>query len=215
MDHRHEEARVRPAPRCRAALLVPAVVLLAAALVACGSSSSGGAKVATAAGTKSTTTTTTKTNARQAHLDFARCMREHGVDMPDPTFDDNGGVQLEVREGGGEVEQAGEVDSTFREAEKTCRHRLAGVMGDGPDGRPDAETQERALRFARCMRENGVTNFPDPDFSEGGMVRIGGDGIDPSSPTTQEAHKRCQSILGPPPSAKTAGRAPTQIGGGR
>ena len=29
---------------------------------------------------------------KQAMLDFARCMRQHGVDMPDPKFDERGGV---------------------------------------------------------------------------------------------------------------------------
>jgi hypothetical protein len=213
MDHRREDVHARPARRRRAWLPGPVLVLLAVVLAACGGSSGEGAEVASATDGDKVTSTTKKTDPRQAHLDFARCMREHGVDMPDPTFDDDGNVQLEVREGGGEVEQAGEVDGTFRDAEKACRHHLAGVMGDGPDGKPDAEMQDKALRFARCMRENGVTNFPDPDFSENGMVRIGGDGIDPSSPTTREAHKRCQSILGPPPSGGSAGAGAAPIGG--
>jgi hypothetical protein len=140
-------------------------------------------------------------------------MREHGVDVPDPTFDDDGNVQLEVREGGGELEQAGQIDANFRDAEKACRSHLAGVMGNGPDGKPDAEMQDKALKFARCMRENGVANFPDPDFSEGGMVRIGGEGMDPRSPTFQQAHKACQSILGTAAGEGPAGATPA--GGGR
>ena len=215
MDHRHEEARVRPARTRRARLLVPGLVSLALVLTACSGSSGDGAEVATAADGKRTTSTTTETDARQAGLNFARCMREHGVDMPDPTFDDQGNVQLGVREfgGGGDVEQAGEIDATFREADKACRHHLAGVMGNGPHGRPDAEMQDKALKFARCMRERGVTNFPDPDFSEGGMVKIGGEGMDPGSPTFQQAQKACQSILGPPPDGGPTGAAP--VGGGR
>jgi hypothetical protein len=35
-----------------------------------------------------------------------------------------------------------------------------------PDGRSD---QERALAFARCMRANGVPNFPDPEVGGGGL----------------------------------------------
>jgi hypothetical protein len=35
-----------------------------------------------------------------------------------------------------------------------------------PDGLSD---QERALAFARCMRANGVPNFPDPEVSGGGL----------------------------------------------
>src|SRR5262249_42876056 len=34
-------------------------------------------------------------------LGFAQCMREHGVDMPDPTFDENGGIGMQVTAHGG------------------------------------------------------------------------------------------------------------------
>jgi hypothetical protein len=30
------------------------------------------------------------------------------------------------------------------------------------------EMQEQALEFAECMRDNGVEDFPDPDFSQDG-----------------------------------------------
>ena len=40
---------------------------------------------------------------RKAMLDFARCMRENGVDMPDPTFE---GGRVTMRIGG----KPGEVD---------------------------------------------------------------------------------------------------------
>ena len=72
---------------------------------ACGGSSDGG-KVATlggpgdraadgnAAGTK-------KKDPQQAALDFARCMRQHGVDMPDPKVDAQGRVQIQIGPGSG------------------------------------------------------------------------------------------------------------------
>ena len=34
---------------------------------------------------------------RDQALAMARCMREHGVDMPDPTFDDNGRVSIQLK----------------------------------------------------------------------------------------------------------------------
>ncbi|HEX2314060.1 MAG TPA: hypothetical protein VHJ17_10015 [Thermomonospora sp.] len=45
---------------------------------------------------------------------FAKCMRQHGVDMPDP--DPNGGIRVEAK-GRGAFE-----DEDFRKAEQACRH---------------------------------------------------------------------------------------------
>ena len=216
MDKRHQEETPRPAYLRRAGGLL--TLLAVAVLVAgCGQSSGdGGGGVASADG-KKTTATTKKTDARQAGIDFARCMREHGVDMPDPTFDDQGNAQIGFEAGpvGGDVQFAPDGEPGFREADKACRHHLQGVLGNGPDGKPDAEMQDKALKFARCMRENGVAGFPDPDFSESGMVRIGGQGLDPSSPTMQAAQKACQSILGPPPGRGSGGASPAPPAGGR
>ena len=57
--------------------------------------------------------------------------------------------------------------------------------------------------MARCMRSHGVPNFPDPQFAtgpNGGLgVKIGGAGIDPSSPAFQAASKECGSIFGGAP----------------
>ena len=38
--------------------------------------------------------------AKEQALAFAKCMREHGIDMPDPQFTDNGGINLALERGG-------------------------------------------------------------------------------------------------------------------
>src|SRR5579862_5527039 len=50
------------------------------------------------------------------------------------------------------------------------------------------------LAFARCMRSNGVPNFPDPS-SGGGVTITSGNGIDPGSPQFQSAQRACQKYL--------------------
>ena len=56
------------------------------------------------------------------------------------------------------------------------------------------EMQDAALEHAQCMRENGVPDFPDPEFSEGGaMIEL--DGIDPESPAFQEAQEACEDKM--------------------
>jgi hypothetical protein len=37
---------------------------------------------------------------RDQALKFAKCMRQHGIDMPDPTFDSNGGAKITTHASG-------------------------------------------------------------------------------------------------------------------
>jgi hypothetical protein len=52
--------------------------------------------------------------AREQALEHARCMREHGIDFPDPTFGEDGTVEQRLGEG------IDPKDPAFREAEKAC-----------------------------------------------------------------------------------------------
>ena len=55
---------------------------------------------------------------QEAMLAFAKCMREHGVDMPDPEFSgQGGGVRFRAGGRGAGVDPNG---ATFREAEEAC-----------------------------------------------------------------------------------------------
>jgi len=56
-------------------------------------------------------------------LEHARCMREHGIDFPDPTFSEDGGAN--IRLGPGRVDPE---DDDFKAAEEECADKL----GDGP-----------------------------------------------------------------------------------
>lgn len=51
---------------------------------------------------------------------------------------------------------------------------------------------EALLAFAQCMRENGVTEFPDP---KDGGINLLGTGVDLNSPVTKAARKVCESLL--------------------
>jgi hypothetical protein len=69
---------------------------------------------------------------RDAALKYARCMRQHGVDIPDPDFSNNGpggggffGGQLGGRQN----------DPKFRVANEACRSAFEGLFpGGGPGG---------------------------------------------------------------------------------
>jgi len=139
----------------------------------------------------------TEAEVQEAALEFAQCMREHGVDMEDPEFTDGGGVGINV--GGG----AGEIDpETMDAANEACQPIMEDVTsGFEPDPEQEAEMQERALAHAQCMRDHGIENYPDPVFPEGGgMVQaIGEDsGIDPESAEFQAAQEACEEEFGLP-----------------
>ena len=201
--------------------LLPAAALAVGLLAsACGGSSEGATNGIASAGDGSAAKSASdkaKVDPQQAGLDFARCMREHGVDVPDPSAGEGGMVM--IGPGPGEV-QAGTAISGppagFQEADKACRHFLEGLIGDGP-GPLEPEEQDRALKFAKCMRDNGV-DMPDPDFSGGG-VRItisGGPGSasGPDSETFKAAQKACGGLFGPRSGIGAAPVGP-EAGGGR
>ncbi len=172
---------------------ITAVVVMAAMVLAgCGGSAGADRDVATGDSRKSTATTAKKKDRQQSALEFARCMREHGVDMPDPKVGEDGLVTV----GPGEGPTPGQEMQIDPEAEKACRHLLGEGLQDGPGGKPDPKEQERALKFARCMREHGV-NVPDPKFEGGGTAFEIGEGFDPSSPTFKEAQEACKQYFGP------------------
>jgi hypothetical protein len=68
-----------------------------------------------------------------------------------------------------------------------------------------------AVAYAKCMRANGVANFPEPSGG-GGLFRFGA-GVDPTSPAFKIAQAVCHKLMpgagigsGPPPSAQTLAR---------
>src|SRR5688500_17051049 len=71
---------------------------------------------------------------------------------------------------------------------------LLGACGaDEPSSK--ADLQDGALKFAQCMREQGL-DFPDPKVDEDGGIQIGGPNVGDRNPAKMEkAHKACQKHL--------------------
>lgn len=71
--------------------------------------------------------------------------------------------------------------------------------GGGNHGNGAATARDKAVKFAECMRTNGVSGFPDPDAS--GRLTIdavaNGSSIDTNSPTFTHAMSRCKSLQPP------------------
>jgi hypothetical protein len=142
------------------------------------------------------------TDPQDALLAYTRCMRENGVDMPDPQVVEDGDGRMGFSIGGPGDDSGGRQPSKeeFEKADTACRHFLADMVQDKGGPQMSAEDQDKVLAFARCMREHGV-DMPDPDFSGGGVMIKGGPGdgarpdFDPSSDEFQAAQEACQSLL--------------------
>jgi hypothetical protein len=117
----------------------------------------------------------------QAALAYARCMREHGVDFPDPV---NGRFEFKNQRGD---------QRKLEEAQKACQDILQAAAPQLSEEQ-EAEMREAAVEFAKCMREHGV-DMPDPKFPEGGGVLMRMPRGSEDDPDFQEAQKACQSIL--------------------
>jgi predicted small lipoprotein YifL len=71
---------------------------------------------------------------------------------------------------------------------------LAACGGDGTEDKPaekSAETQELLLKYAQCMRDNGV-QLPDPKEGDPGSMY---EGVDRNAPAFQSADAVCGPIL--------------------
>jgi hypothetical protein len=125
---------------------------------------------------------------RQAALDFAKCMREQGIDFPDP------------QPGRGLLRVGGDATpEEMREAEQACEKYRAALEPPELSEAQQQEFKKAALEHARCMREHGV-DFPDPTFSEDGAARVemrrGSGGPDPDDEDFKAAQEACGDKLG-------------------
>jgi hypothetical protein len=143
-------------------------------------------------------------DGQEGILRFVACLRAHGIDVPDPQFGLDGSII-----GGAAAFAAIDVMSPeFLDAAEACQDILAALQ---PVLDPEALAERNAelLRFAECMRREGV-DFPDPDPIRGltvGSFR-GEDGrltIDAFSPAFLTASAVCRAEVGlellPSPSA--------------
>jgi hypothetical protein len=87
-----------------------------------------------------------------------------------------------------------------------CVAACGGSGQSGGTGTSAKAASDQALKFATCMRANGVPNFPDPSSGGGGLNIEPGSGLNPQSPAFQAAQKQCGKLLpggGPGPRKPT------------
>jgi hypothetical protein len=163
-------------------LVLPLLLSLAAA--GCGGADRDREQVATAgggAGATSPTASAVPVKDEDRQREFAKCMRENGVpDFPDPEPGEGGGFRIRM--------PAGTDKAKVQTAMEQCRSLMP---GGGKALKLDPEQVEKVRKLARCMRENGVPDFPDPG-PDGSIELKDAAGIDPDNPTTRAALEKCR-----------------------
>jgi hypothetical protein len=128
----------------KAAVGVGLMVVLLAGLAGCSASGGSGA---------ATTTTNGQQAAAAVLREFVRCARANGMpNLPDLRLDSNG--QVSIPEGTPEPPKS---------VERACLSILERLPASarGDTERPPADIQA-LVAYARCMREHGMADFPDP-----------------------------------------------------
>lgn len=124
-------------------------LLLAAGLAGCGAP--GGSPAATA--------TTGQQDAAAVLREFVQCARDNGMpDLPDLRLDADGRVSFPA----GLPDPPASVERACRQIfERLPAAARGDASGSGDAGRPPDDIQA-LVRFAGCMREHGIAEFPDP-----------------------------------------------------
>ncbi|MFL5832317.1 MAG: hypothetical protein ACJ76X_20575 [Solirubrobacteraceae bacterium] len=135
--------------------VVGLVALAAVALISAGCGSNASSDSGTASSTSNTSSAgttrsgaTTKLTAQEKAVRFAECMRANGVPHfpdPSPKGDYNFGVDVSKE--------------VFTKAVDACKAlEPPGALS----GKRTVKQQSASLRFAQCVRDHGVKDFPDP-----------------------------------------------------
>ena len=175
-------------------LLALACLVLVAA--SCRGGSQGSHVAQLGATTTQQSSTAREVSAHAQGVAFARCMHTHGVPLwPAPSS--NGAFAKSALTPG----QLGVGSSQIAAAERACKSLLPTPTYSGAQ---QAHVLAQALRFSRCMRAHGSTNFPDPENN--GAIVIP-DAME-NTPVYLAALNFCERKYGVPP-------PPVPTGGGR
>jgi hypothetical protein len=106
---------------------------------------------------------------QDAILEYAQCMRDHGVDVPDPEIGEDGSVGAEP-----DLDETGASQETIEAAKVACQPILDAVNagGEHPDAQDAAETLDQMVAVTECMRATGY-DMADPSVGDDGEIRAG------------------------------------------
>ncbi|HEY3191370.1 MAG TPA: hypothetical protein VGJ61_01200 [Solirubrobacterales bacterium] len=192
----HDEPGGRRLWRVSLAASVLLVIVLLA--TACSGGSAGPGVAGQGSSSTPSASASPSGDPREVMLAYAQCMRDHGIsDFPDP--EPGGGIAIQA---GGDLDP----DSPqFKAADDACKSLLP------PPPSPEQQQQEyqQMLAYAKCMREHGFPDFPDPKPGEGIGIDVGEHPeLDPNNPRFQAANEACGGPSEGNTNTQTNGGAP-------
>ena len=167
------------------ALMLTALAVVALIGAGCGSSSPPATASTSGSAPSSSTTGTDKTlTARDKAVKFAECIRAHGVsDFPDPDAKNDFQYGVSV------------IPAEWKQSTTACKSlQPPGTLSS----KRTPKQQSATLRFAQCVRDNGVKDFPDPVNGEPviNTYKIPSSNKPGGMTILNAATKKCGSVLG-------------------
>ncbi len=160
-------------------------------------SNAAGAEDTNTVDSESSSSGTDSTDEERA-LEFAQCMRDNGVDFPDPVINADGSIDLTGNVAPGSIDPTSD---SFDAAVEVCGSIVAGASFLPGAGIDEIEQQARLLSFAECLRGLGY-DVVDPVLSDiqgggpGALARAFGENFDPTDPANAGAVQECQAQIG-------------------
>ncbi|NJP97061.1 hypothetical protein HCN51_47860 [Nonomuraea sp. FMUSA5-5] len=174
------DAGIRRKDRVLRGSATAALLACLALAAACGGGEAPARTVASVAPKAGTTASPAAGASTGDPLAFAACMRANGMpDFPDPQPGKGPALSPEL------------VDSPqFKTAEKSCKQYQPSAPAKQP-APDDSWPISDKLKYAKCMRDNGVPSFPDPD-DNGGFIFPQNGTVDPASEPFKKAEQTCK-----------------------
>jgi hypothetical protein len=174
----------------RAVAMAGSALAVGVVIAAC-----GGGPSTPGVATGSTATTTSPSAGGRTHatglLAYSSCMRSHGVpNFPDPSS--SGGLPKQAVVSA----QSAVSKAELTVANNHCAHLLPAGGSLGPPSQTvTIQDQQYYLKAVACMRSHGITDFPDPVFSGGGVSFTQPPGLDTNSLQFTQANEICRKLI--------------------
>jgi hypothetical protein len=143
-------------------------------------------------GSGSSTSTASKGKPTGLLVEWAACMRSHGdPSQVDPTVDNHWGINVIIP-----LSAPATLSNEVHGGTSPCNQYLAAAssaLRAAHPAPPPPSNNASGVKYAACMRANGVPNYPDPTGNRTNL-----NGIDMNSPFFIRANKLCGKQIGAP-----------------
>ena len=171
-----------------------AVLLLWAIVAGCSPSASDGSTTTVSSSPPTTAgTTTTTLSPTEARAAFVGCLADEGLEIPSDAVDADGSPRLGVI-----AQSLNMTDTAVQAAVGECSALLSTAQGVDLAADPEVRilVAEQLAAFSQCMRDQGVTDFPEPDSDSPTDAPFAPEDVPFSAPGFDAALAMCQDMVG-------------------